>query len=384
VRLTLTNVLNRPVSGKLALKLGDLTLDTPQTDLSFQPHETKTLTVKVTGGTAVPSNSYRLSLGFDAGKDGKLAHQEELHVNVIAKRTINVDGDLSDWKDILPQPVQASASAAQNLTEKAWFPFEKFDEKVKTGYAVAYLAYDESNFYFAAKIADDTPNAGDVRYATRDDDQYFYPEKTIFITRDNKEQETKREELTWPAGVRRYTYRKWPSIPSGRQVDNLQLGFNVLPADKKGWLDCPPGTMPHFMCYKTTDYEYALNPVAPKYGGGTEMWRLSAPGVPRKHYFPRQPKAPIDGGPVADGKLAMKRDGNTRLVEAAIPWTEIPEVKKRLDAGESIKFTFRVNDNSGPSYELAGGRSVSKIDTYTLQPYWMAHWSNEIEFGFEK
>ena len=27
-------------------------------------------------------------------------------------------------------------------------------------------------------------------------------------------------------------------------------------------------------------------------------------------------------------------------------------MKKRLDAGEPIKFTFRVNDNKGPSYEL--------------------------------
>ena len=223
-----------------------------------------------------------------------------------------------------------------------------------------------------------------MRYATRDDDQYFYPEKTIFITRDPQGNQIKREELAWPAGVRRFSYRKWPSLPSGRNVDNVQIGFNVIAPEEKGWYLNPPGTMPRFMCYKTTDYEYAFNPVAPRYGGGTEIWRLAAPGIARKHFFPRQPKAAVNGGPVAGGKLAMRRDGNTRIVEAALPWPEIPDVKKRLDAGERIKFTFCVNDNAGPSYELAGGRSVAKVDTYALHPYWSPHWTNEVEFAFEK
>lgn len=384
LRLTLTNILNRAVSGKLSVKLAGLTLDPAQTDLSFQPHETKDLELKVTGGAAAPSNTYRLSVVFDAGRDSKAAHEEGMHVNLIARRTIKVDGDLSDWKGVLPQPIRAEASAAQDVTEKAWFPFQKFEDRVKSGYAVGYMAYDADYFYFAAKIADDTPHEGDVRYATRDDDQYYYPEKTIFIHRDGKGQEVRREELIWPDGVRRYTYRKWPAYPCGRGVDNVQIGFNAIAPEKKGWYLCPPGTMPRFMCYKTTDYEFALNPVAPKYGGGTEIWRLSAPGMPRKHFYPRQPKAEVDGGPVTAGKLQMRRDGNTRIVETAVPWVEIPEVKKRLDAGENFKFTFRVNDNSGTGYELAGGRSVSKIDTYTLQPYWAPHWSNEVEFAFEK
>ena len=227
-----------------------------------------------------------------------------MHVNVIARRTIQVDGDLGDWRGILPQPIQASASAADDLTEKAWFPFQKFDQQVKAGRAVGYLAYDDDYFYFAAKIADDTPDDGDVRFAARDDDQYFYPEKAIFVTRDAKGQEIKREERAWPEGVRRYTYRKWPAIPSGFEVDNVQLGFNVLPPEKKGWYLCPPGTMPRFMCYKTTDYEYALNPVAPRYGGGTESggWRRRRA---TEALLPPPTEAPVDGGPVTAGKLQI-------------------------------------------------------------------------------
>ncbi len=59
-------------------------------------------------------------------------------------------------------------------------------------------------------------------------------------------------------------------------------------------------------------------------------------------------------------QLVETRDGNTRIVEAAIPWSEMPDVKKRLDAGETVKFSYRVNDNGGPSFELATDRSVSK------------------------
>jgi hypothetical protein len=148
-----------------------------------------------------------------------------------------------------------------------------------------------------------------------------------------------------------------------------------------------PGTMPRFVCYKTTDYEYALNQVAERHGGGAEIWRLAAPGVPRKHFYPRQNKAADpykDGGPVTEGKLSVKREGKSRLVECAIPWSEISAVKQKLDRQEPIKFTFRVNDNQGPSYELNGQRSVSKGDSYALHNLWQSSWAVETEFAFEK
>ena len=121
-------------------------------------------------------------------------------------------------------------------------------------------------------------------------------------------------------------------------------------------------------------------------GGGAEIWRLSAPGVPRKHYYPRQPAvlSGKDGGPVNDGKLVMKRDGASRIVECAIPWPELPDVKKKVDAGQRVKFTFRVNDNKAPSYELNEDRSVSKADTYAMHNYWQTSWAVETEFAFEK
>jgi hypothetical protein len=260
------------------------------------------------------------------------------------------------------------------MSEEAYLPFKQFSKEQKAGVATAYLAYDERNFYFAAKIADDTPDEGMVRTAARDDDEYFYPEVSW----------DKDKAMEWPADVRRFSYRKNFAIPSGNDHDNVQLAFNVLAPREKPFLEFPRGTMEHFMVYADTDYEYALNPVAARYGGGTEVWRLLAPGMPRKHFYPRQPKAPHDGGPVQGAQLAMRREGNTRIVEAAIPWGEMPDVKRRLDAGATVKFSFRANNNAGPALELAAGRSVSKSNPLTFHDDWSTHWSNEIEFAFEK
>jgi len=326
--------------------------------------------VPVLDGAAVSSNTYPLRFVFDAGRDGRVEHAEDVHVNWIARRAIRVDGQLDDWKDLLPQTVAADGSGGPTLTEAAWFPFQKFDTAVTDGLATAYLACDASNFYFAARIADSTPEDGMVRFETRDDDAYFYPEICYARTKTNTVQE-----LTWPAGVRRYSYRRGPELPAGNapRHDNVQIAFNVLPPDEKPWYPCPPGTMPGFIGYYDTDYEYALNPVAAQYGGGVEIWRLRVPGMPHKHFYPREPKSPYDG-PVKDGRLVIRRDGNMRIVEAAIPWREIPEVKRRIDAGQTIKFSYRVNDNgSAACLELARGRSVAKRNGSFLVD-WTEHW----------
>lgn len=386
IRLTLSNILNRPVSGKLTVKVAGLTVAPADQNLSFKPHETRDVDIRVTGGAARPDNTYPLTLVFDAGADGRVLHEEGMHVNLIAKRSIKVDGDLADWKEVLPQPVRSSqAGPGAALTEKAWFPFEKFDEKIGQGVATGYLAWDANFFYFAAKIADSTPYDGNIRFATRDDDQYFYPEISYYVERDPKSKAIiKKIPLTWPQGVRRSTYRKWPDLPSAMNTDNVQIAFNVIPIGQDGWLPNPPGTMPRYMCYRDSDYEYALNQVAEQFGGGTEIWRMFAPGVPRKHFYPRQPKADRDGGAVEGGQLVMRRDGNTRIVEAALPWSELPDVKKRLDAGQTVKFSFRVNDNRGPEMELAADRSVSKLNNYAFHNDWMQAWANEVEFAFEQ
>lgn len=559
MELQLTNILNRPVAGKLTVKLGDLVLETPAT-VSLKANETKSVQILIKGGKASPDNTYPLNVRFDAGKDGIAVHDESMHVNLISAFTPIIDGKLDEWDKCLPQPVSAG-EASVSVTEAAWYPFKQFDTKAE-GLATGYLAYDQDYFYFAAKVADNTPHPGTYRFENRNDNEFFYPdtaykpdfslsfkkkdgERTVndgdvwalqnpsgagrlmhywepdenniglgvdmdlpsdrltrvafylpnfdtwqtdvevwdlttgerlihhiceklwdgsYLVLDlsgklrvtfkgnwwynvkiagiflDKTDETVAQKasaylvkedfetkgnwkniygksgywvlgsdahipegmtvkatdnsvltpLVWPAGVRHFSYRKDPVLPDnsagiGFATDNVQIAFNVIPIGKDGYEAAPKGTMPRYAGYKCTDYEYALNKVAPEYGGGTEIWRLLVPGMPEKHFYPRQPKSPFDG-PVKKGKLAITHEGSTRITECAIPWSEIPDVKKALDEGRTIKFSYRVNDNSnmGSCMELARERSVSKKNSRAFHASWKEHWANEVEFGFEK
>jgi hypothetical protein len=385
LRLKVTNVLNRPVTGFLEVQLGHLNLELPRRRLNLEGNESQELTWKISGGTAVQQNQYLLQATFDGGADGNVTKTEILHVNLISARSIQVDGRLEDWQGVLPQMVSRDSGLRVSSTEKAWLPFAAYDGSVQSGEASGYLAYDDQFFYFAAKIADSTPYEGNVRFANRDDNQYFYPlQVKTPSSEEGGEMSQNPSVLIWPEGVRRFSYRKNPDLPSGNNTDNVQLAFNVVPAGEKPLALNPPGTMPRFMVYPDTDYEFALNQVAERFGGGSEIWRLAAPGIPRKHYYPRQPSAALDGGAVKASLLSLRREGNTRIVEAAIPWEEIPLVQEKRLRGETIKFSFRFNDNLGPALELAAGRSVSKENFLAFHDDWGTHWANELEFVFEK
>lgn len=373
IKVTVSNVLNRPLSGRLQVTVPGLKFDSAEKSITVQGNQSVDVEFPIVAGTPSPSNIYAATIEYDAGPDGKATHKEDIHVNQIAHRSVHVDGDLSDWQGVLPQVLPGSGIGA-NMTEEAWLPFRDFRQGASGGFATAYLAYDNQNFYFAAKIADATPDDGMLRFENRDDDTYFYPES---VTDPNG------KSLRWPDGVRHFSYRKHFDVPSGSgEHDNVQIAFNVL--EKKPWLPNPPGVMPRFITYWDTDYEYALNPVAKRYGGGVEIWRLQSPGMPRKHFFPRQPKSPIDGGPVSSGNLVIKREANTLIVEAAIPWSEMPEVYQHLLSGKTVKFTCRVNDNKGPAKELATERSVSITNSITFHDDWKTHWANELEFSATK
>lgn len=540
--LIVTNILNRPVSGTLSVTLGALSLDYPS-KLTLKPGETREVALKVTGGEPSADNTYPLTARFTPVKNGesKVEHRENLHCNVISRRSITVDGNLDDWQGALPQTVKSDGTASVTLTEAAWYPFRNYEDGAD-GMAQAYLAADDEYFYFAAKVADSTPNPGTLRFADRDDDRFFYPD-TVYIQSDramhsavgragnrcylentvttksigvdlnlpteamtrasfylpaisqhglevtvsdaetgHQLYHTKIDKIwngawlsldlcgdvrvrftaygwwytaklervcfdstdirssvspaarfvgldfdtcdnfkavygasgiwcpgesasiespyhcnvvehddfdtaVWPEGVRRFTYRMTPTLPdgtTGTRTDNILIAFNAIPIGDDGLNAAAPGTMPRYIGYKCTDYEYALNAVAPEYGGGTEIWRLLKPGMPRKHFYPRQGKSPMDGA-VADGKLVVRREGNTVFTECAIPWSEIPDVRLALECSGKVKFSFRVNDDhSGACMELAKGRSVSKLNSRAFHPDWKEHWANEIEFGIEK
>jgi len=387
LRVNVTNILNRPVKGKLSLEMAGLKLEYEPT-LALAAHESKQIQVRIVEGAERSDNMYSLKLTFDAGPDGFSAHEDTMRVNLIHRRTITVDGNLEDWSQALPQIIKTDEAATRTFTESAWLPFEDLEAGDAGGFAVGFVAYDDKHFYFAAKIADTTPHPGTLRFETRSGDESFYPPVAYHTKTDRYGMPIERIELKWPEGLRRFSYRSHPTLPStgqGEPFDNVLIAFNAIPfAQEESWITHLPGRMPKFVFYKCTDYEYALNMVAPKYGGGFEVWRLDVPGMPRKHFYPRQPKHPLEGA-VKTAKLVTVYRGGARYTEAAIPWEEIPDVKKLLDAGDTVKFSYRVNhDTRGPCMELARKRSVSRSNPRAFHVDWNEHWANELEFAFGK
>jgi hypothetical protein len=192
---------------------------------------------------------------FDAGRDGVALHEESMRVNFIARRTISIDGKLDDWKGILPQPIRVAGTGGPSFIGEMLFPFMKFKSQQSEGFAVGYVAHDDNHFYFAAKIADDTPQDCTQRFAIRDPDADFYPEVAYeAVDKRGRQVEpgehVKLREHRWPKNVRRFSYRRWPDIPSSMpQIarDNVLIGFNVIPLGQDGWESHLPGRMPKFL-----------------------------------------------------------------------------------------------------------------------------------------
>ena len=287
-----------------------------------------------------------------------------MHVNVIARRTITVDGKLDDWKGVLPQTV-AAGDAAPTLTEAAWFPFKKFDESVTKGFATGYLAYDDHYFYFAAKVADDTPDAGMVRFATRDDDEYFYPPVVVRLrsSAPSARAATKQAATPGPRACAATPTARTRTCPAATTptTTTCRSRSTSCRRTQKPCYPNPPGTMPGYIAYQDTDYEYALNQVAaevrrrhrdlaaqlrracrrststrasrqsPKDGPVT---RRQAGHHPRRQHAPRRARHPLVGD--AGGQEAAGRGRDDQV--------QLPRQRQRAAAG----------------MELSRGRSVAK------------------------
>ena len=489
----LRNLLNRPFSGNLLVKADGLSLDYNRA-VVIPPHAEVDIPLRVISGKPVPENAYSFHLAFE--EEGRLIlWQETLHVNFVASGAPEAPDDFESWKTPWPQPVFAGGDGITQM-ERAWLPMLVHETAPATGAAVAWFRADDRAFYFAAQIADSTPDPGMPRFETRDEDADFYPAVAFELDREATvscvpatapggrsalssladkmaftldvgadprtlnlvladddgmlrrrytltvsdadgdrtetlapavdlaripvavrgsarveirtlnwlkplvlgvedadgapvsvtwEDRVQKSPLAWPEGVRRFSYRRRPELPQGSTPphDNVQLAFNVLPDSEKPWLPAAPGTFKGYAASWDTDWEFALNPVAESFGGGTEVWTLRAPGLPDKHFYPRSPKAPGEG-PVKGASLRCWRDDTHRYVVCSLPWSAFPELAQARAAGRPVKISFRVNDNAAPGacMELARRRSVSKRNN-SFKPDWGEHWANELAFGWE-
>jgi hypothetical protein len=125
-----------------------------------------------------------------------------------------------------------------------------------------------------------------------------------------------------------------------------------------------------------TDYEFSL------YGcgeGKSELWRQLAPGLPRIHDWPRQPRGKNTTGIVKEARHVVKRNGTFYTYEAAIPKSAIADLK--LNTGTEFGFTFQIGNGEGANAEYGKDKAVTKNNGLSLHPYWEPHASCSIRWA---
>jgi len=149
--------------------------------------------------------------------------------------------------------------------------------------------------------------------------------------------------------------------------DNFQFGFDVLDGY---YFNMKPDT--DRVPYGSTPCPTRIMSIPPMRAATAEpsCGVSFAPGMPRGHHYPRQPRARFDQGPVPGGQLVVKREGKVTVYEVAIPWAELREW--RPTPGQTFGFTFRINNNVKPDLLYGDDRSAVKSNGLSLHPYWQS------------
>ncbi len=430
-RVTLHNLLNRPIEGSLKVTPPKgIRLKTSTAKAELSAGQSLELRFDVEQAKPDPTNAYLFSYDFvsDAGRAG---WKESLHALAARRHTKKIDGRLDDWRDDIGVLVDAKLQKV-DPTERAWMPFLKArDARPDGSFAEVKLAWDDRFLYLAASVNDPTDYAGHQRlqHGKWEEDQYFRSaaddrvcerlrpfEK--FVTADMRRKEVAEKleaDPKWPeyrrllandadanAAVQtgaarayiesrrrdpnasfadaRHVYKKVPWTEFPWSGDTFQFSLDLIDGY---FFNMKPDTdrVPYgFHAMPDADYEYAAYACT---DGGTELWRILAPGVPRGHHYPRQPRAKYDQGPVAGGKLAVRRDGKTTVYEVALPWAEMKldsvpwkslETEPwRPEPGQTFGFLFRANNNEGPALAFGADKSATKTNGLSLHPYWQAN-----------
>jgi len=366
----LANRLNRPIAGVLTVTAPDgFAVAGTGTAVTLEAGETKTVAVRFSEVKEDVSNQYPFEFVFDTDA-GRCAYRETLNVCIVVKGTRTIDGDLSDWDDV-PGITLVGRDAKISEDELARKPWLRLLEDLPAGALIAEfkLAWDEEYLYVAARVNDTTPQMDKPRMEGRDEEAYFHSAAS-----DHEE--------PWKSWLARHApgqsfaqashiYKKKP-FDNSYTGDQLQLAFNV----SDGWHDLAPttGQVPYgFHAVPDTDYEFSAYLCA---DGGSELWNLLAPGIPRIHDWPRQPKGKITTNPTPGSKHVVRQDGDVRIYELAIPRTAISNLD--LVAGNAFKFAFHVGNNHGHKIFYGAGKAVTKSNGLTMRPYWQVSSSCEI------
>ena len=364
----LHNCLNRTVSGELTVQPPEgLQLKQTSQAVKLAAGQRQSVQFQLPRARANAANAYPFAFRFNSDA-GNAEYNEVLNATIIPKKTIRVDGNLDDWKDVPGVTVLAKAQKAEltELLRRPWLQIK--DAEPQGNFAQFKLAWDENYLYVAALVNDPTPQEKGLAPMTgRNEDLYFHsrasdqqsPYKEFLAKRPGRS--FAEVPYVWRYNPESPDHPALPAVPFRR--DRLQIALDVT----DDWHDMTPDTdrVPYgFHAVPDTDYEYSLYLT----NQGSELWRQLAPGVPRVNDWPRQPKAKRSTGTVPGAKHVVRREGNTYVYELAIPKEELAQLK--LAAGTTLGVMLRAGNSNGPHVDLGNDKAVVKRNGLTLHPYW--------------
>lgn len=355
------NCVNRAIAGKLTVNTpNELVLKANEVAVTLPAGETRLFSIPIKSAAPNAANAYPVSFHF-ASDAGSADYQETMNTAIVPKRTIKVDGNLDDWKDI-PGVMIAGTEQKVDVSEmlrRPWLDLK--DQKPNGNFAEFKLAWDEQFLYVSARVNDPTPQTDLPPIAGRDENSYFHSAADDSVA---PFKQFLRKHPGHSFAEVPYVYSKPPESSIHFRRDRIQIGLDVTP----DWHDLTPDTdrVPFgFHAVPDTDYEYAVYPCA---GGKSEMWRLLAPGVPRINDWPHQPHGKITTGLVPGAKYAVHCEGNIYTYEMAIPREELKDLK--LAAGTTFRLALRAGNNKGPNVDYGADKAATKSNGLTLHPYW--------------
>jgi len=229
------------------------------------------------------------------------------------------------------------------VTEAAWYPLLKFDESLR-GLRRGLSGLRCELFYFAAKIADDTPDSGMPRFVNLNDDDYFYPEKCFKVEKRQGRQGDEADRAGLAAEGSAATPIQEPELPSGNwpNHDNVQIAFTSSAEEKRGT------RIRRARCRATsptwTPITSTLSIPWRRSTGGSRDLALLVPGC-RASILPAPTEVPLRrSGEGRQARLPPRRQHADRRVASAV--VRDPRVKETARRRPDLKFSFRVNDNA--------------------------------------
>jgi len=372
LNVEVANRINRTIKGTLKVTPPDgFALADNNRRVTLKAGEKKNIAFKFRTVAKNENNRYPFAFTFDTDA-GACGYEEILNCTIAVKGTKKIDGDLGDWKDV-PGITLVGEQKGIDKDELCRMPWLRLIKELPEGGLAAEvkLAWDESFIYVAARVNDSTPQMDKPRMEGRDELAYFHSAES-----DMQE--------PWKSWLQKhapghsfaevpYIYKKKP-FDGAYSGDQLQLAFNVT----EGFHDLAPVTdVPYgFHAVPDTDYEFCAYLCA---DGGSELWNYLAPGIPRIHDWPHQPKGRPTTNPTPGSRHVVKQEGNVRLYEIAIPRERIADLK--LEAGTRFKFTFFVGNDKGAKIFHGDDKAVTKSNGLTLHPYWWYSPSCEVEWA---